>query len=169
MKSKQSITFLSVSQISTSFPNSGKIGANKILLQSLVNRVRCQAEARERALAHAESAWRNHKAPLAERGRRTVHRGSMPSVRHRCSVLYVFSLYLLLSLFLSPYTHTHTHRGRRILYPRPGLVPGLSIPHRPDTRRIRSLEARVSLPMIEKGRKSPLPPPRVSLLQEKKK
>ena len=37
----------------------------------------------------------------SERGHRTVHLGSMPSsVYRRCSVLYVFSLYLLLSLFL---------------------------------------------------------------------
>lgn len=95
------------------------------------------------------------------RGRRTVHRGSMPStVRHRCSVLYVFSLYLLLSLFLSPHTPWLSAAGYYILAP--ALSPG-SLFHIGRILVGRSLEARMSLAMIEKGRRRPLPPPRVSL------
>jgi len=56
------------------------------------------------ALAHeTRPGETTRRAPLAQCARtyRTVHLGSMPSsVRRRCSVLYVFSPYLLLSLFL---------------------------------------------------------------------
>lgn len=101
------------------------------------------------------------------RGRRTVHRGSMPStVRHRCSVLYVFSLYLLLSLFLSPHTPWLSAAGYYILAP--ALSPG-SLFHIGRILVGRSLEVRMSLAMIEKGRRRPLPPPRVSLCSKARK
>jgi len=54
--------------------------------------------------AHAVGVAKPQGTARAARGRRTVHLGSMPSsVRRRCLVLYVFSPYLLLSLFL-PHT-----------------------------------------------------------------
>lgn len=76
----------------------------------------------------------------------------MPSsVRRRCSVLYVFSPYLLLSLFLSP------HRGLSAASILARLVPGL------DTVG-RSLEARMPL---RDDRENEWEPPRVSLLSRR--
>lgn len=111
--------------------------------------------------------WRNHKAPLAERadvGQCIEGRCPPPcAIDVRCSTYFLF-----ISFFLSFSPHTVAF-CRRILYPRPGLVPGLSIPHRPDTRRTVLRGSHVSRDDRKRTKVSSPAPARFALLEDRKK
>lgn len=122
---------------------------------------------RKRALNARSPVWRNHKAPLAECadvGQCIEGRCPPPyAVDVRCSTYFLF-----ISFFLSFSPYTVAFR-RRILYPRPGLVPGLSIPHRSDTCRTVLRGSHVSRDDRKRTKASPPALARFALRQGKKK